>query len=102
MFSSVIESDRERWRSGVAGVLAKSLRREAADLPAEPERLLDSPTYEGFPVRPLYTALDGVPELPLPGQWPFARGGDARRDVLSGWKVAEQFPVAASGTSEPT
>ncbi len=100
MSSSVIESDRERWRSGVAGVLAKSLRRDAADLPAEPEQLLDSPTYEGFPVRPLYTALDEVPESPLPGQWPFARGGDARRDVLSGWKVAEQFPVTASGTSE--
>lgn len=100
MSSSVIESDRERWRSGVAAVLAKSLRRDAADLPAEPERLLDSPTYEGFPVRPLYTALDAVPESPLPGQWPFARGGDARRDVLSGWKVAEQFPPAASGASE--
>lgn len=100
MSSSVIESDRERWRSGVAGVLAKSLRRDIADLPAEPERLLDSPTYEGFPVRPLYTALDAVPESPLPGQWPFARGGDARRDVLSGWKVAEQFPLAASGTAE--
>lgn len=101
MSSSVIESDRERWRSGVAGVLAKSLRRDAADLPAEPERLLDSPTYEGFPVRPLYTALDGRPESPLPGQWPYTRGADARRDVLSGWKVAEQFPLAASsGTSE--
>lgn len=100
MSSSVIESDRERWRSGVAGVLAKSLRRDAADLPAEPERLLDSPTYEGFPVRPLYTALDGVPESPLPGQWPFARGGDADRDVLSGWKVAEQFPAAASAVAE--
>lgn len=100
MSSSVIESDRERWRSGVAAVLAKSLRRDAADLPAEPERLLDSPTYEGFPVRPLYTALDAVPESPLPGQWPFARGGDAHRDVLSGWKVAEQFPLAASGGAE--
>ncbi|WP_395306688.1 methylmalonyl-CoA mutase small subunit [Mycobacterium sp. AMU20-3851] len=100
MSPSVIESDRERWRSGVAGVLAKSLRRDIADLPAEPERLLDSPTYEGFPVRPLYTALDAVPESPLPGQWPFARGGDAHRDVLSGWKVAEQFPLAASGTTE--
>lgn len=101
MSSSVIESDRERWRSGVAGVLAKSLRREAADLPAEPERLLDSPTYEGFPVRPLYTALDALPEPPLPGQWPFTRGADARRDVLSGWKVAEQFPLAgAAGASE--
>ncbi|MGK2868719.1 MAG: methylmalonyl-CoA mutase small subunit [Mycobacterium sp.] len=100
MSPSVIESDRERWRSGVAGVLAKSLRRDAAELPAEPERLLDSPTYEGFPVRPLYTALDGVPESPLPGQWPFTRGGDAGRDVLSGWKVAEQFPATAAGAAE--
>lgn len=93
MSSSVIESDRERWRSGVAGVLAKSSRRDLADLPAEPERLLDSPTYEGFPVRPLYTALDGHAEAPLPGQWPFTRGGDALRDVQAGWKVAETFPL---------
>lgn len=93
MSSSVIESDRERWRSGVAGVLAKSSRRDPADLPAEPERLLDSPTYEGFPVRPLYTRLDERPEPPLPGQWPFTRGGDALRDVHAGWKVAETFPL---------
>ena len=93
MSSSVMESDRERWRSGVAGVLAKSLRRDVADLPEEPERLLDTATYEGFPVRPLYTALDAQPEPALPGRWPFVRGGDAHRDVLSGWKVAEEFPV---------
>lgn len=93
MSSSVIESDRERWRSGVAGVLAKSSRRDPADLPAEPERLLDSPTYEGFPVRPLYTALDGHAEPPLPGQWPFTRGADALRDVHAGWKVVEVFPL---------
>ncbi|MCX2711915.1 methylmalonyl-CoA mutase small subunit [Mycolicibacterium sp. J2] len=93
MSSSVIESDRERWRSGVAGVLAKSSRRDPADLPAEPERLLDSPTYEGFPVRPLYTALDERAEAPLPGQWPYTRGADALRDVHAGWKVAEVFPL---------
>ncbi|MBX7432902.1 methylmalonyl-CoA mutase small subunit [Mycobacterium sp. Y57] len=93
MSSSVIESDRERWRSAVAGVLAKSSRRDPADLPAEPERLLDTPTYEGFAVRPLYTALDARPELPLPGRFPFTRGGDATRDVLSGWKVVESFPA---------
>ena len=58
-----------------------------------PERLLDSPTYEGFPIRPLYTALDAQPEAPLPGQWPFIRGGDALRDVMSGWKVVETFPA---------
>ena len=54
---SVVESDRDRWRFAVAGVLAKSTRRDRADLPAEPERLLDSPAYEGFAIRPLYTSL---------------------------------------------
>ena len=44
-------------------------------------------------MRPLYTALDERPEEPLPGQWPFVRSGDAHRDVLAGWKVAEEFPA---------
>ena len=81
-------------------MLAKSTRREPDELPAEPERLLDSPTYEGFPIRPLYTALDELPEPALPGKWPFVRGGDAHRDVKSGWKVAEAFPVNASAAAE--
>ena len=84
----------------MAGVLAKSSRERmncppslgAAGHEIEPEQLLDSPTYEGFPIRPLYTILDAQPEPPLPGQWPFVRGGDALRDVKSGWKVAEAFP----------
>lgn len=90
---STAESDRDQWRAAVAGVLAKSNRKDPADLGAEPERLLDSPTYEGFPIRPLYTVLDEHPEPSLPGQWPYVRGGDALRDVRSGWKVAESFPV---------
>ena len=89
-----MQESKQRWRSAVAGVLAKSTRRDPADLPPEPERLLDSPTYEGFPIRALYTSLDALPEPPLPGDWPFVRGGDALRDVKSGWKVAEAFPVA--------
>lgn len=80
-------------------MLAKSTRRDLADLPLEPERLLDTPTYEGFPIRPLYTALDGRPEDPLPGRWPFVRGGDALRDVNTGWKVTEAFPAAAGERS---
>jgi methylmalonyl-CoA mutase len=90
---TAIGADRDRWRSAVAGVLAKSSRRDPADLPVEAERLLDSPTYDGFPIRPLYTSLDTLPEPSLPGQWPFVRGGDALRDVKSGWKVAEAFPL---------
>ncbi|MCV7179923.1 methylmalonyl-CoA mutase small subunit [Mycolicibacterium sphagni] len=86
-----VEEARARWRTAVAGVLAKSSRKDPADLPAEPENLLDSPTYEGFAIRPLYTALDELPESPLPGNWPFVRGGDAHRDVVAGWKVAEVF-----------
>jgi methylmalonyl-CoA mutase len=94
------DSDIARWRSAVAGVLAKSSRRDAADLPAEPERLLDSPTYESFPIRPLYTSLDALPEPALPGQWPYVRGGDALRDVKSGWRVAEAFPANGSSAAE--
>jgi methylmalonyl-CoA mutase len=89
-----------RWRKAVAGVLAKSGRSDSAELPAEPERLLDLPTYEGFPIRPLYTSLDSLPEPALPGQWPFVRGADARRDVKAGWKVAEAFPAEGSAVAE--
>ncbi|WP_018600184.1 methylmalonyl-CoA mutase small subunit [Mycobacterium sp. 155] len=92
--SRAIESDRDQWRKAVAGVLTKGRRGNAADLPAEPERLLDSATYEGFPIRPLYTSPDAAPpESSLPGQWPFVRGGDAHRDVKTGWRVAEAFPI---------
>ncbi|MGE2719947.1 methylmalonyl-CoA mutase small subunit [Mycolicibacterium celeriflavum] len=95
---TAVEADRERWRSAVAGVLAKSTRKDPADLPAEPERLLDSPTYDGFAIRPLYTSFDALPEPPLPGQWPFVRGSDALRDVKAGWRVAEAFPANGPGT----
>lgn len=91
-----MEFDLESWRVAVAGVLAKGSRKDPADLGAEPERLLDTPTYEGFSVHPLYTGLDALPEPPLPGRWPFVRGADALRDVRSGWKVAESFPLAGA------
>lgn len=87
-----LEEARARWRGAVADVLAKSGRRPPGDIPAE--RALDSRTYEGFPVHALYTALDALPERSLPGDWPFVRGGDRHRDVLTGWQVAEQFPAA--------
>jgi len=88
-----LEKTRAQWRSGVAKVLSKTTRKEPAELGDEPERLLDTLTYEGVTVRPLYTALDELPEAPLPGQWPFTRGGEATRDVLAGWKVADVHPL---------
>ena len=91
---------RARWRDAVAGVLTKGKDRDPVDVPAEPERLLDTPTYEGFPIHALYTAFDALPEAPLPGDWPFVRGADGRRDVLSGWKVVGDFPAPGfSGTA---
>lgn len=89
-----------RWRKGVAGVLAKSSRRDPAELGEQPEKLLETPTYEGFAVRALYTALDERAEAPLPGEWPYLRGGDALRDVRSGWKVVEAFPAPGTAVGE--
>ena len=91
-----LEQVRERWRTAVAGVLSKSTRKDPAELGDEPERLLETPTYDGIAIRALYTALDELPEPPLPGEWPYVRGGDALRDVNSGWKVAEAFPVSGA------
>lgn len=85
-----LEQGLVRWRTAVAGVLAKN---HPAELPAEPERLLDTGTYEGFDIAALYTALDARPEAALPGRWPFVRGGDPGRDVLAGWRVVESFPA---------
>jgi methylmalonyl-CoA mutase len=93
---------RTRWRTAVAGVLAKSTRRDVKDpkeLGPEPERLLDTPTYEGFAIRALYTAFDALPESALPGEWPYVRGADALRDVNSSWKVAEVFGSNGADTN---
>ena len=92
-----LEEVRGRWRTAVAGVLAKSTGKEPAQLGDQPEQLLETPTYEGIAIRALYTALDELPEPPLPGDWPYVRGGDALRDVNSGWKVVEAFPGHLAG-----
>ena len=93
-----LEQGRARWRRAVADVLARA-HRDAGQAAEDPERLLDSPTYEGFSVRALYTGLDELPERTLPGDWPFVRGGPGRLDVLGGWKVAEEFPAAGQTRS---
>lgn len=88
------------WRKGVAGVLAKARRVDAAELPDEPETLLTETTYDGLAVAPLYTRRDERPEPPLPGTFPFVRGADAHRDVHRGWfvsgRVTDTDPAAAN------
>ncbi|MGZ4514942.1 MAG: methylmalonyl-CoA mutase small subunit [Mycobacterium sp.] len=97
-----LEQVRGRWRTAVAGVLAKSAPRDPAELGDQPERLLETPTYDGIAIRALYSALDELPEPPLPGEWPFVRGTDALRDAETGWKVAEGFgsPTADDANAE--
>ncbi|NKY85172.1 methylmalonyl-CoA mutase family protein [Nocardia veterana] len=79
------------WRKGVAGVLAKSRKVDAAELGDEPERLLAVTNYDGVTVAPLYTRRDELPEQPLPGRFPFVRGNEATRDVHRGWYVSARF-----------
>ncbi|ORC04259.1 methylmalonyl-CoA mutase small subunit [Mycobacterium persicum] len=95
-----LEQVRERWRTAVSGVLSKTTRRDPTELGDHPEHLLDTPTYDGFAIRALYTAFDELPEPSLPGRWPYVRGSDVLRDVNSGWKVAETFPDAHAPDTE--
>ncbi|MEU4311789.1 methylmalonyl-CoA mutase family protein [Nocardia sp. NPDC024068] len=88
------------WRKGVAGVLAKARKVDAAELGDEPEKLLNESTYDGLDIAPLYTRRDELPEQPLPGAYPFVRGGDGTRDVHRGWYVSARIgatdPAAAN------
>ncbi|MCL2535164.1 MAG: methylmalonyl-CoA mutase small subunit [Nocardiaceae bacterium] len=88
------------WQQAVAGVLAKSRRVDAAELGPEPQKLLETTTYDGVTVSPLYSGRDELPEAPLPGEFPFVRGADGSRDVNSGWLVAAQFGQDAQNAAE--
>ncbi|PTR27611.1 heterodimeric methylmalonyl-CoA mutase small subunit [Rhodococcus sp. OK519] len=88
------------WQQAVAGVLAKSRRVDAAELGPEPQKLLDTTTYDGVTVSPLYTGRDELPEAPLPGEFPFVRGADGNRDVNSGWLVNAQFGRGVADAAE--
>ncbi|QBJ98908.1 methylmalonyl-CoA mutase small subunit [Rhodococcus sp. ABRD24] len=87
------------WQQAVAGVLAKSRRVDASELGPEPQKLLETTTYDGVTISPLYTGRDERPEPPLPGVFPFVRGADANRDVNSGWLVNAQFGQGAVDAS---
>ncbi|MEO9222842.1 MAG: methylmalonyl-CoA mutase small subunit [Mycobacteriaceae bacterium] len=83
----VSEQAHATWRTAVAGVLAKARKVDATEFGAEPEHLLDTLTYDGITIAPLYTPEDARAENPLPGTAPFTRGRDAHRDPTVGWHV---------------
>ncbi|UYP20855.1 methylmalonyl-CoA mutase small subunit [Rhodococcus sp. Z13] len=80
-----------QWQDAVAGVLAKSRRVDPAELGPEPQRLLETTTYDDVTVAPLYSRRDERDEPPLPGEFPYVRGGSATRDVNTGWLVNVRF-----------
>ncbi|MGL4304638.1 MAG: methylmalonyl-CoA mutase family protein [Mycobacteriaceae bacterium] len=96
---ATLRNGHAQWRHAVAAVLAKARRTEVSELPAEPENLLNTDTYDGVTIAPLYTGLDELLEPSLPGQWPFTRGADPHRDVTSGWKVSERYGAQTDGAS---
>ncbi|KXP14913.1 methylmalonyl-CoA mutase family protein [Tsukamurella pseudospumae] len=83
----------DAWRDSVGAVLAKS---RGGTPPEDPIAALTTPTEDdGVDIAPLYSQRDELPEAPLPGAFPFVRGGNPTPDVRLGWKVAERF---AEGT----
>lgn len=80
-----------QWQDAVAGVLAKSRRVDPAELGPDPQRLLETTTYDDVTVAPLYGTLDERDEAPLPGEFPYVRGGSTTRDVNTGWLVDVRF-----------
>jgi len=81
------QASREAWQKLVLGVLRKSGAAGEQAVAADAESLLATATYDGFSIKPLYTASDGVPvDAGVPGLAPFVRG---RRPegAVGGWDL---------------
>lgn len=85
--------DRAEWREIVAAALAKTRGPVAAE---DAERLLATPTDDGYSVHGLYTAEDlaSVSEPPDPGVSDFVRGALAADDSVD-WDIRQRHWVGA-------
>lgn len=83
------EHDRGQWQELVQAVLAKSgALPEGHTGPIE--ELIESTTYDGIAIKPLYTA-DDAPSAPgFPGLPPFVRGGRPEGAVATGWDIRQR------------
>lgn len=86
-----LRAARQAWDDAVAGVLAKARRTEADQISRPAAAHLQTTTYDGTVIDPLYTRADELPEPPLPGGFPFVRGREATRDVMRGWHVTTRL-----------
>ncbi|GAA3356342.1 methylmalonyl-CoA mutase subunit beta [Saccharopolyspora gregorii] len=80
----------EQWLEQVEKVLRRTGRiRQDDPSPADAAALLDSPGYDGFTVRPLYSADADLPAAGVPGFAPFVRGSRPQGSVAEGWDVRQ-------------
>lgn len=99
--NSLIEDfpqQQQAWYKAVAGVFARVQKKDVADVPLDIWRKLIKTTYDGIDVNPLYTRQDELPEVPVPGEFPFTRGAQGAGAAGKGWGVTESF--GASATNE--
>ncbi|OHV31017.1 MULTISPECIES: methylmalonyl-CoA mutase subunit beta [Pseudofrankia] len=90
------QASREAWQKLVLAVLRKSGAAGEQAVPADAESLLATASYDGFAIKPLYTAGDGVPvDVGVPGLAPFVRGRRAE-GAVGGWdlRAAHSHPDA--------
>ena len=99
--NSLIEDfaqQQQAWYKAVAGVFARVQKKDVADVPLDIWRKLIKTTYDGIDINPLYTRQDELPEVPVPGEFPFTRGAQGVGAAGKGWGVTESF--GASATNE--
>lgn len=77
------------WHKAVAGVFARVMRKDVADVDPDVWKKLIKTTYDGIDVRPLYTRADDLAEVAEPGVFPFVRGAAVADKEKAGWGVTE-------------
>lgn len=93
------EEQQASWFKAVAGVFARVRKQDVSDVPLDVWKKLNTTTYDGVEVRPLYTRADDLAEAPAPGQFPFTRGARLRDADNAGWGVRETFGRTGSGSA---
>ncbi|WP_149826752.1 methylmalonyl-CoA mutase subunit beta [Streptomyces tailanensis] len=81
----------EQWQRLVAGVLRKA-GKDVSDAAAG--EALSTALEDGLRVRPLYNALDSVPDPGVPGFAPFVRGSRPEGNAPGGWDIRQQHTAA--------